>query len=190
MTLEVDMKIDTAGTKELGQYLASLALEPQSLRPATVKEFMEKFADYLNVRGYFSEPLGRNQPEVRFSEVLAQSSGAADDVVAEFLKNPGEPDTNPIGTWRVGAYLSITNIRENATMNCVNHTADEIVLRLPEPGLLADSVKKAQSLAVLGDLDLMPYPKHVYEYINGTSNMNALGFIYSQIGAYVTSSCR
>ena len=94
-------------------------------------------------------------------------------------------------SWRIPGVIEMTDIDQNAKTTYVMHSAAEIVVRLPDPELLAES----RNLAVAFDAGRRPGNFYVdrfyYDYIKKTDGAPSNSdFLDSRIADYTFASCR
>jgi hypothetical protein len=97
----------------------------------------------------------------------------------------------PTRCWRIAGVIELFDIDQDARATYVSHTAAEMVVRLPEPELLAES----RNLAVAFDAGRKPGQFYVdrfyYDYIKGAENAPGNSdFLDARIADYTFASCR
>lgn len=140
----------------VGAWLARLT--ETGARPATLKEFLQGLAAFVNA-------------ELRVSTIEAAYAPAT-------------------RSWRIPGVVEMTDIDEDATVAYATHKADEVVVRLPDPALLAES----KNLAIAYDTDnrrgQFYLDRFYYDYANGNYTIKNREFLESRIADYTFASCR
>jgi hypothetical protein len=99
--------------------------------------------------------------------------------------------TEATRSWRIPGVIEMFDIDRDAAAEYVTHTAQKVVVRLPDPELLAES----RNLAVAFDAGRRPGQFYVdrfyYDYIkNGDNAPSNNDFLDSRIADYTFASCR
>jgi len=189
--MEVDMEV--LSHEIIGTYVCALTKSPKSNWPSTVSELMSDIATFVN-RDFDDGKgkHGRTDPVEALDGDRSTVPSKDDVAVAEFVPysaGDGEADDD-LGTWQVAPFVFFKNVTRGASLDLVQHRSDNVVMRLPETGLLAQAEHEASTLARLGDPEKFKLPPHYYRYFSKGDPMTSVEVLASNIGYYVTASCR
>ncbi|MGQ0566683.1 MAG: hypothetical protein ACT4OK_16690 [Gemmobacter sp.] len=174
-----DVRIEIIAHRPLGAYMTALVRTPQG-HPKTVEAFMTGLANYLNAH----MPL-KGEEAKHPSPGLP--TGLAANQVFQAVFRAGSDGT---GVWDVAGQMAIHNVRRDAALECVTNAADRIVLRLPEPGNLAESEREAEAISMAGDNDPWPAVGYYYNYHLLPRSLTTMEYLWCNIGDYTMRSCR
>lgn len=189
----MDVEMDVLSHEIVGSYICALTKSPESCRPKKVEDLMDDLARFINDDARRGKPRnGRVDPTLPFDEGRSRERQDNDIAEADFvphnIADKDKPDA--LGTWQVAPFVFFRNVKRDATLKLVQHSADEVMLRLPEPNLLAAAEEEASTLAKLGDPEKFQLPPHYYRYFSAGDPMTSIEVLNSNIGYYVTASCR
>jgi len=189
----MEVEMDVLSHEIIGTYVCALTKAPDSSRPATVAALMRDIACFVNHD--FQSGKRRNGRVDPVDALEADRDTTPDDgdiAVAEFIAHDGSesPAEDAMGTWQVAPFIFFKNVKQNATLGLVQHSSENVIMRLPEVGLLKQAEREASTLARLGDPEKFPIPPHYYRYFGAGEPITSMEVLASNIGYYVTASCR
>lgn len=178
-----DVKYNTLDFTLTGAFMVALTRHRPEALPSTLRGFMGLLSTYARSHhARLAQPEGRNSPAPDL--VFDQVGGA--DFTARFVPNPGEDGPTPLGIWQVDGVLAVCNVREEAAIALVQNRANQVYVRLPEPGNIGDKELTAQEMSAKGEV--FDLPSYIAPYQKG--ELSALEFVWANVGDYTTRSCR
>jgi hypothetical protein len=189
----MDVEMDVMSHEIIGTYICALTKSPDSCRPETVEDLMMDIARYINDDCRTGKHRnGRVDVIEPFMAGRSRNSEDDDVAQADFVEHDCADKDKPdaLGTWQVAPFVFFRNVKRDAKLTLVQHSAENVMLRLPEPNLLMEAEKEASTLARLGDPEKFQLPPHYYRYFSAGDPITSMEVLTSNIGYYVTASCR
>lgn len=174
--------------RPVGAFMTALTRWKEADRPKSVEGLMKLLSGYLN-RNFLSA--NHADPLSKAPDLLAQDANFAGETQAVFLPaRDGDTGPNAIGKWAVHPYMEVANIQKDAKLELRQHTASNLVVRLPQTGLLSEAERDAHILSVGDDHDRFTGPAYYYSYYGQTADITTMEYLWSRIADYTTASCR
>lgn len=189
----MDVEMDVLSHEIIGTYICALTKSPASCRPETVEALMHDIARFVNDDFQNGKRRnGRVDPIDPFAATRSTTPQDDDIAQADFVPHDAADKDKPdaLGTWQVAPFVYFRNVKRDAALTLVQHSSENVMLRLPEPNLLAAAEHEASTLARLGDPERFQLPPHYYRYFSAGDPMTSMEVLTSNIGYYVTASCR
>ena len=189
----MDVEMDVLSHEIVGTYICALTKSLAANRPDTVENLMKDLARFINDDARRGKPKnGRVDPIDALAETRSFDKEDDDIAQADFVEHNAADKDQPdaLGTWQVAPFVFFRNVKRDAKLTLVQHSADDVMLRLPEPNLLAIAEQEASTLARLGDPEKFQLPPHYYRYFSAGDPITSMEVLTSNIGYYVTASCR
>jgi len=184
-----DVMITVAHQRPVGAFMTAVSRAPEASRPKTVEEFMNLLAGYLNK--HFLDPANRADPASPAPELSPGIGATPGEAKAEFVAgSPSDKGGKAVGSWSVHPYIEVANVRRNAALELRCHTPETVVMRMPQPELLAQAEKDARLLSIADGTDRFTGPSYYYDYFSTRDGITTMEYLWSRIADYTTASCR